>query len=607
MMATKPYMTSQFTTTFSALSSTMATVAQKIKTTVRGLGDRVQQLPVPVHMSPAVASLPLDKPIAPLARRRAKPLAVTRTMTETGNRIVQLPKQVSMQSGVASPNMKSVPVGTLLTNKFALNMLNAGATLFTQSLQSTLALDTRLHSLSATLGTGTQGVAALRGELLALAARGPVPLDDLTQAADMAAAKGVSASALPLFLENTARLSHTLGKTFAETSAALLNMRDPAGEAEAALASLRQQGALPDWPPKTAANVVTTFSNSLSSLGLTMGTTLLPPLTTLLTTVTPWIAGLTSLIAEHETLASVLLGGVAGFAALGTGLAVVGYGSGLLAAAWGGLSGLAPLLTAGQWLLNASFMGCPLVWLAAGVAAVVAGMVWLYNTCEPVRTALDKVGETAMSVWNACKSFGQWLGLIDPVKQPDIIAPGTAAPGIRPEAAQSLPKPISPVAAVPPAASRSQSRAQVVIGQEGQPAAMVTAPPIQMQGYAITPPLQTAAVAGQSARFPLPPARVPTIAPPGLPPRIDTPPPFAQSPAFSSATGHGLPGTSGHGIGYGGSGYGGATFNLSFPVTGVTDMDFGNRVINALRLRQGELCSLLANIVGEQRRLSYGD
>ena len=48
------------------------------------------------------------------------------------------------------------------------------------------------------------------------------------------------------------------------------------------------------------------------------------------------------------------------------------------------------------------------------------------------------------------------------------------------------------------------------------------------------------------------------------------------------------------------------SFQLNVSLNGMTDADFGRRVMDGLKRRQGELEKLIAGIVDEQRRLAYG-
>lgn len=59
-------------------------------------------------------------------------------------------------------------------------------------------------------------------------------------------------------------------------------------------------------------------------------------------------------------------------------------------AAFGAAFG-AKVLTVGMGALNLVMANNPMGWLVKGIMAASAGLVYLYNTCEPVRTALDEL------------------------------------------------------------------------------------------------------------------------------------------------------------------------------------------------------------------------
>lgn len=63
----------------------------------------------------------------------------------------------------------------------------------------------------------------------------------------------------------------------------------------------------------------------------------------------------------------------------------------------------AKLAAAGQWLLNTSLYSCPIVWIIAGVAALVAGIVLLWNKCEGFR-------KVVLGTWEVLKLFGSIIG-----------------------------------------------------------------------------------------------------------------------------------------------------------------------------------------------------
>lgn len=72
-------------------------------------------------------------------------------------------------------------------------------------------------------------------------------------------------------------------------------------------------------------------------------------------------------------------------------------------AVWDGIvGGVTKAWTAVQWLLNASLYACPLVWIAAAIGAVVAAVVWAWNSFEDFRKVI-------LGVWETVKAFGTML------------------------------------------------------------------------------------------------------------------------------------------------------------------------------------------------------
>lgn len=72
-------------------------------------------------------------------------------------------------------------------------------------------------------------------------------------------------------------------------------------------------------------------------------------------------------------------------------------------AVWDGIvGGVTKAWTAVQWLLNASLYACPLVWIVAAIGAVVAAVVWAWNSFEGFRKVI-------LGVWETIKAFGTML------------------------------------------------------------------------------------------------------------------------------------------------------------------------------------------------------
>lgn len=66
-------------------------------------------------------------------------------------------------------------------------------------------------------------------------------------------------------------------------------------------------------------------------------------------------------------------------------------------------------LTVAQYLLNGSFLACPLTWFILGIAAVVAAIIYLWNNCDWFRQfwidLWQKIKDIFFTVWDAVKSF----------------------------------------------------------------------------------------------------------------------------------------------------------------------------------------------------------
>lgn len=77
----------------------------------------------------------------------------------------------------------------------------------------------------------------------------------------------------------------------------------------------------------------------------------------------------------------------------------------------------AKVAAAGQWVLNAALSANPVGLVITAVAGLIAGLVWLYNTCEPVRAAFDSaftwIGDKVGWVVGKLRAVGEFLGLVD--------------------------------------------------------------------------------------------------------------------------------------------------------------------------------------------------
>lgn len=164
---------------------------------------------------------------------------------------------------------------------------------------------------------------------------------------------------------------------------------------------------------KTTANNLVIMKNRLAEMGITLGSVVLPALNAGLDTLGPYISAIADFAGKHQTLTTVIVGTAAGFMLLGPvvragALAYSLFRSVLL----GGRAAIAAVTTA-QWGLNAAFSANPIGIAVTAVAALVAGLIYLYQTCEPVRAAFDAVfgyiGNIISSVWQKIKGFGDTL------------------------------------------------------------------------------------------------------------------------------------------------------------------------------------------------------
>ena len=337
---------------------------------------------------------------------------------------------------------------------------------------------------------------------------------------------------------------------------------------------------------QTTAGAIDRLKASAGVLGITLGSVLLPPLASAADAASTMLKPVTGLAERYPTVTKVVMMTAIALVALKVGALAGMFAATMLSDGWliarGVLSFFRPsvmmtnaallrqrtaalaaaagtrimgagarMAAAGQWLLNVALTANPIGIAVVAVAALIGGLVYLYNTCEPVRTVFDTVfgfiGQKMAWVaerfgWVAGKlrTVGEWLGIVDGA---DAAADEKMA---EVRTAQLAAEPTS--TALPPMPAAAPEAWNPSSAMSGDSSAMMG----QLSGMA------------------------------GM-----------------ANMGGGTPGAN--------SMPGGMTFNLAFPISGVPDGDFGKRVIDALKRRQGEFESLIADIVGEQRRLAYGD
>lgn len=130
-----------------------------------------------------------------------------------------------------------------------------------------------------------------------------------------------------------------------------------------------------------AANSSRTLTETLKELGVSFGQVLLPVITPIIQKITElvkWFGGLS----QGTKTAIVIVGGV--LAALGP--LLLGASSAIMA------------VTAAQWLLNGALLANPIGLIIAGIAALIAGLVYFYNTNESVRNSIN-------AIWTSLQAF----------------------------------------------------------------------------------------------------------------------------------------------------------------------------------------------------------
>lgn len=323
----------------------------------------------------------------------------------------------------------------------------------------------------------------------------------------------------------------------------------------------------------TTQGAIDRLKTSMGILGITVGSVLLPPLATAANMATTMLAPVTALAERFPTVTKVVMMTGIALVALKVGALAGSYAATMLSDGWtiakgvlnffrpaviasnaslvwhrtaafGAAAGTRVLAVgartaaAGTWLLNAALSNNPIGWVVKGVAVLIAGMVYLYNTCEPVRTVFDAtfgyIAEKAEWAWGKLRKVGEWLGLVD----------------------------------------EADAKADSKLAEAK--AAGVAVPPTSLA----VPPTSTAAPQ------------------PWNPSASGVPSGMGEAPASMG----GKPGVSSGG----GSIPGSMTFNLNFSLNGISDADFASRVMGGIKKRKGELESIIADIIGEQKRLAYG-
>lgn len=217
-----------------------------------------------------------------------------------------------------------------------------------------------------------------------------------------------------------------------------------------------------------------------------------------------------------------------------------------------GGAAVAGIMTAAQWGLNVALTANPVGLIVVGIAALAAGMVYLYNTCEPVRAAFDavwagivtgvsKVWDYVQWVWGGVSSVLSAIGLMDDEADDASLKAAQAGITAAPITPQTVTATATSAALPPQAANSNYDVAGSAFGIGG---------------------IDVAAIAGAAGQ-------------------------------------HGSNGTSVS-----------APITLNISINGVPSQDVGQVLADAIRARSGEieqqLSSMIDRIASNQRRLAYG-
>lgn len=184
----------------------------------------------------------------------------------------------------------------------------------------------------------------------------------------------------------------------------------------------------------TAKGAWLTLKSAAEEVGIAFGTALLPAFNATAGGLTAVAGGVGRLIAAFPTATPLIAGVAVGLMALKVAAIGGAYAWSLLSGGYTIASGAVTFFTtatararavmllqsaatgvaaAAQWGLNAAMTANPIGLIVAAVVALVGGMVWLYNTCEPVRAVFDAVfgyiGQKIAWVWDKIKALGSGL------------------------------------------------------------------------------------------------------------------------------------------------------------------------------------------------------
>lgn len=328
---------------------------------------------------------------------------------------------------------------------------------------------------------------------------------------------------------------------------------------------------------RTTANALILAKNRVAELGVNVGSVLLPPIVGLLEILGPLISGVADFAQHNRGLTTVVVGAAAALMLLHVGGLAAAYAGASIAGGWArarlimnffrlstlrangalalhrgvliatktgtlAFAAASKVAALGVKLVSLAFSASPLGWVVRILMLISAGLVYLYNNCEPVRRVFDAVfsfiGDKIAWVWDKLTAVGNWLrsigekvGLVDEKVEEKKEARRDAA--------------------------------------EAEAAGTSSAPDAGPAPQAFDPGAVPDAPAGG---MPSMPAGMPDMA----------------------------------GMGGMGGGGAAVSASFSFSINGVPDAEFGKRVISALGGRKGDFERLVSEIVHDQMRLAYG-
>lgn len=362
----------------------------------------------------------------------------------------------------------------------------------------------------------------------------------------------------------------------------------------------------------TTANKLILLKNRVQEVGITIANALLPAIQSITETIGPPISAVAKFASEHQTLTKVVIGAAAGLIALKLGVTAVTWivagtagAFNLAKAGIAGFSAATKVAAVGQTVFNAAMAANPVGLVVTAVAALGAGLVYLYKTCEPVRVAFDKVftiigdklawvSKGFQTVKAGLKSVASFLGFGDDEEE----GSGNAVPKPQPQEYTQLydswGMPIAPQAKAPETAAPTPK----TVAQPAQSAAAPTvAQPAQAQAQmpqkaATQPPVAQAASQAPSAQtspqMPPPPQAAP-----------DTEALLKQMAAQGARNKHAAPQQPQIIQPQ-------VQVNVNVAQNGIPEASFAQGVINAINARKNELEKMITEIVNNQARLAYG-